>query len=147
VALVAKQILRDAFIQVNGVDLSDHCSSVAVEVSAEEVDLTAFTTAGYREFGQGFKDANITATFFQDYAAASVHQTLQPLFDSGGTFAVHIKSTQAVTSGTNPRISLGTAKLYGYNPIAGAVGEASTMDVTFRNAGTAGVTYGTSGTP
>lgn len=144
---MAKQILRNAYLQINGVDLSDHASSVTVESSAEEIDLTAFTSAGYREFGQGFKDATITATFFQDYAAASVHQTLQPLYDAGGTFAVHVKSENATTTATNPRISLGTARMFGYSPLAGAVGEASTMDVSFRNAGTAGLTYGTSGSP
>jgi hypothetical protein len=144
---MAKFVLRDGYIQVNGVDLSDHCSSVTVESTAEEIDLTAFTTAGYREFGQGFKDATVTATFFQDYAAASVHATLQPLYDAGGTFALHVKPTQSTTTSTNPRISLGTARMFGYTPLAGGVGEASTMDVSFRNAGTAGLTYGTSGTP
>jgi hypothetical protein len=48
---MAKFVLRDGYIQVNSVDLSDHCSSVTVESTAEEIDLTAFTTAGYREFG------------------------------------------------------------------------------------------------
>lgn len=144
---MAKFVLRNAFIQVNSVNLSDHCSSVAVESSAEEIDLTAFTSAGYREFAQGFKDAEITATFFQDYAAASVHATLQPLYDAGGTFAVYIKAENATTTSTNPRIELVTARLFGYTPLTGGVGEASTMDVTFRNAGTAGLTYGTTGSP
>lgn len=144
---MAKQILRDGYIQVNGVDLSDHCSSVTIEATVDDVDLTSFTTSGYREIGQGFKDATITATFFQDYAAASVHQTLQPLFDSGGTFSVHVKPTQSTTSATNPRMTMGTARMFGYSPLSGAVGEASTMDVAFRNAGTAGLTYGTSGSP
>lgn len=144
---MAKFVLRNAFIQVNGVNLSDHCSAVTVESTAEEIDMTAFTAAGYREFAQGFKDANLTATFYQDYAASNVHATLQPLFDSGGTFAVYVKADTATTSATNPRIELFTAKLFGYTPITGGVGEASTMDVTFRNAGTAGVTYGTTGSP
>lgn len=144
---MAKQILTNAFVQINGVDLSNHASSVTVESSADEVDLTSFGPSGYREFGQGFKDATVTVTFFQDYAAASVHQTLQPLYDSGGTFSVYIKPVNATTTSTNPRIELVTSKMYGYSPIAGAVGEASTMDVSFRNAGTAGVTYGTTGTP
>lgn len=144
---MAKFVLRDGFIQVNGVNLSDHCSSVTVESSADDIDLTAFTTAGYREFGQGFKDATITATFFQDYAASSVHATLQPLYDTGGTFSVYVKSTQSATSATNPRIELGTARMFGYSPLAGAIGDASSMDVEFRNAGTAGLTYGTTGSP
>jgi hypothetical protein len=144
---MAKFVLRNAFIQVNSVNLSDHCSSVTVESSAEEIDLTAFTSAGYREFAQGFKDATITATFFQDYASASVHQTLQPLYDAGGTFTVYVKADATTTSATNPRVELINARMFGYSPLAGAVGDASTMDVTFRNAGTAGLTYGTTGSP
>lgn len=144
---MAKFVLRNAFIQVNGVNLSDHCSSVEVESSAEDVDLTAFGSSAYREYGQGFKDATITATFFQDYASASVHQTLQPLYDAGGTFALYVKADAATTTATNPRMELLVARMFGYNPLAGAVGDASTMDVEFRNAGTAGLTYGTTGSP
>jgi hypothetical protein len=144
---MAKFTLKDGFIQVNGVNLSDHCSSVTVETTADDIDFTSFTTSGYREFGVGFRDATITATFFQDYAATSVHQTLQPLYDSGGTFSVYVKSTQAATSSTNPRMELVTARMFGYSPLAGGVGDASTMDVEFRNAGTAGLTYGTTGSP
>jgi hypothetical protein len=37
--------------------------------------------------------------------------------------------------------------MFGYNPLAGGVGDASTFDTEFRNAGTAGIQYATSGTP
>lgn len=128
-------------------NLSDHCSSVTIESTAEEIDFTAFTASGYREFGQGFKDATITATFFQDFAAGNVDATLQPLYDAGGTFSVHVKADAIATSATNPRYSLTTARMFSYSPIAGGVGDASTMDATFRNAGTAGLVRGTSGSP
>ena len=144
---MAKFVMRDGYIQVNHVDLSDHCSSVTVESTADDIDLTAFTTAGYREYGVGFKSATISATFFQDFASASVHQTLQPLYDTGGTFPVRVKATQSATGATNPRIELPTARMFGYNPLAGGVGDASTFDTEFRNAGTAGIQYATSGTP
>jgi hypothetical protein len=143
-----KFISRNAFIQVNGVDLSDHCSALSAEITTDDVDMTAFGPSGYRDIATGFKDANFTATFFQDYAAASVHATLQPLADSGGTFSVYVKADKAAaTSATNPRIELATARMFGYNPLSASVGDASTFDTSFRNAGTAGVTYGTTGTP
>jgi hypothetical protein len=144
---MAKFVMRDAYIQVNNVDLSDHCSSLTVESTADDVDLTAFTTAGYREYGVGFKSATITATFFQDYGAASVHSVLQPLYDTSGTFPVRVKASQQATSATNPRIELPVARMFGYNPLAGGVGDAASFDTEFRNAGTAGITYSTSGTP
>jgi hypothetical protein len=144
---VAKEVWRDGYIQVNSVDLSDHCSSMTIEGATEEVDLTSFTTAGYREIGTGFKTANITATFFQDFASGSVDATLQPLWDAGGTFAVHVKQHQTATSATNPRYSLGTARIMTYNPFGGGVGDPNSFDATFVNAGTAGLTRGTSGSP
>jgi hypothetical protein len=36
-----------------------------------------------------------------------------------------------------------TAKLYSYSGIAGGIGDASTFDASFRNAGTAGLVWGT----
>lgn len=139
---MAKQVLRNASIVVNSVNLSDHCSSVTIEDSAEEVDFTSFSTSAYREFGQGMKDATISATFFQDFAAASVDATLYPLYDSGGTFSVVVKPDAGATSSTNPSYTM-TARLYGYSGLNGAVGDANTIEATFRNAGTAGVTRGT----
>lgn len=138
---MAKIVLKDAFIQIDGTDLSDHVSSVTIEDSAEEVDLTGFG-ADYREFGQGLKDATITATVFQDFAAASVDAVLHPLYASGGTFGVVVRPTSATKSATNPEYTL-VSRLFTYSPLAGGVGEASTTDVTFRNAGTAGLQRGT----
>jgi hypothetical protein len=71
-----------------------------------------------------------------------VDAVLFPLYDSGGTFTVTVKATSSTTSSTNPQYSM-VSRLFNYNPIAGAVGDASTTTVTFRNAGTAGITRGT----
>jgi hypothetical protein len=142
VSTIAKHVLRSAVITVNGTDLSDHCSSVTLEDSAEEVDFTSFGASAYREFGQGMKDATITATFFNDYASSSVDAVLSAAYAGGTPFPVTVKASSAATSATNPIFTL-SAQLYNYNPIAGAVGDANTTDVTFRNAGTAGLTRGT----
>lgn len=139
VIFIAKEVLTNVKITVNSVDLSDHCSSVTLESTADEVEFTSFGTSGYREFGQGLKDATITASFFNDHAAASVADTLQPLYTSGGTFAVKIWPS---ASGTI--VYTQTSRLFSNPLLAGAVGEANTIDATFRNAGTAGITRGTS---
>ena len=138
---MAKHVLKDAVFTVDGTDLSDHASSVTLEDSADEVEFTSFG-AGYREFGQGLKDATITASVFNDYDAAQVDSVLNPLYASGGTFDVTVKADSATTSGSNPIWTL-TSRIYSYSPVAGAVGDANTTDLTFRNAGTAGLTRGT----
>jgi hypothetical protein len=139
---MAKTILKDVTISVNGVAIADHASAVSGDTSAEEVDVTCFGTAGWREFMQGLKDGQFTVTFFQDFAAGSVHATLQPLFASGSSFPLAIKPTSAAISATNPEIQM-TARLFSYSPVSGSVGEASTTEATFRNADPSGVVYDT----
>lgn len=139
-----KHVLRNAYIAVNGTALSDHASSLTVEDNAEEIDVTSFSANGYREFVPGLKDATITATFFQDYNSNSVHQLLRPLYESGGTFTLAVRpDAGAAVSSSNPGGTM-TARIYSYGGLAGGVGDAATFDATFRNAGTAGLTWGTS---
>lgn len=139
---MAKHVLKDAVLTVDGTDISDHVSAVTLEDTADEVDFSTFGNT-YREFGQGPKDATITATVFNDYDASQIDSILAPLYASGGTFGVTVKATSAATSGSNPIWSM-TARLFSYSPIAGSYGDANTTDLTFRNAGTAGLTRGTS---
>jgi hypothetical protein len=140
---MAKFVLAHPKLDVNGTNLEDHASSLEITTEFDEVELTSFCS-NYREFGQGLGDATWTVDFFQDYASGSVDAVLWPLSQSGGTFLIKASSGSAAVSATNPMYSM-TARLFSYAPIAGAVGEASTTSVTFRNAGTAGLTRATSG--
>lgn len=139
---MAKVVLKDASITVNGTDLSTRCDSVTIEDSAEEVDVTAFQGNGYREFAQGLKDATITASFFQDFASGSVHSVLNAVYQSGSTFDVVVKGDDGSVGEDNPSFTM-TARLFSYSPLAGGVGEASKIEATFRNAGD-GITVATS---
>lgn len=123
---------------VNGVDLSDHTTSIDAGDTSDEVDVTGLGET-YREFIRGLQDATVTTTFTQDYAGSSVDATVFPLYN--GNTAGTLKITPD-TSGTV--VYTLVAKPYSYNPISGGVGDANTVDVTWRNAGTAGLTRGTS---
>ena len=140
---MAKAVLTDAVITVNGTNLSDHCSSVTIEDTADEVEFTSFGSAAYREFGRGLKDVTITAEFYNDYAASSVDAVLSNEYTQGTAFPVTVKASSAATSSTNPIWSM-SSRLYSYTPLAGAVGDANTTTAVFRPAGTAGLTRGTS---
>lgn len=137
-----KKVLNNAYVDLNGVNLSSYCSSVTISDSAEEVDVTGFSSSGYREFIPGLKTASIVLNVFQDYDAGSVDATLQPLYASGGTFAVKVRADSAAVSATNPEYRM-TGRLYEFSPLAGGVGEANTTEVTINNAGTAGLVRGT----
>lgn len=138
---MAKQVLKDAFIEINGVNLSNYVSSVTLEDSADDVDLTGFGVE-YREHGQGLKDASIALDMFQNYDRSSVDATLYPLYASGGTFGVTVRPTSAAASDTNPRYSM-VGRLFTYNPLDGGVGNANTTRITIQNGGTAGLIRGT----
>jgi hypothetical protein len=132
-------VLRDVEILVNDVDLSDQCNNVTIEDTADAVDVTTFQGNGYKQNAVGLKDATATATFFQNFSTGSVHDTLSPLYSSGDTFDIKIKGTNAATGTSNPQIVM-TVRLFSYRPIGGGVGEASSIEASFQNAG-AGISY------
>lgn len=126
---MAKVILKNCFIEVDGVDFSDHTSSVEISLTKDEIDTTNFGGAG-RERAHGLKDDSFEINFQQDFDAASVDATLYPLWDDETEFAVRVRPTSAVVSATNPEYT-GTCILLEYQPLAGSVGELSETSVTF----------------
>ncbi len=134
---MAKFLLLDASITVNSVNLSDHCSQVTISNESDEVDVTSFG-ASNKEIRLGLGDGTITATFFQDFASGSVDATLAPLKGSNAGFPVVVKGTSSAVSATNPSYTM-TAVMPVYTPLGASVGEASTIDASFRNAAQTGI--------
>lgn len=134
---MAKFVLKNAVITIDGDDHSDHISEVTIETERDEVDVTAFG-ASNKEILAGLGDATITMQAFQDFASNKLNQNLWALSKSDTAFEVTVKPTNAATSATNPKFTM-QALLFSYSPIAGAVGEASTTELTFRNAAQAGL--------
>jgi hypothetical protein len=138
---MGKFVLTNASVVVNSVDLSDHVQSVTVETTRDDVEVTAMG-ATYKSYLGGLGDATISVTFFSDFAASSVHATLSPLSTSSTPFPVVVKPNNTTTSTTNPSFWI-SALLFGYTPIDGSVGDASTMDIEFRNASQLGMVVST----
>lgn len=126
---MAKLVLRDCFISVDGVDLSDHTSSVTITMEKDEIETTAFTGSG-RERVHGLNNDSFELNLQQDFDAASVDATLFPLWDQENEFVVEVRPTSAAASATNPSYT-GTCILLNYQPLAGGVGELSETSVTF----------------
>jgi hypothetical protein len=137
---MGKQVLRNVGVIVDDVDLSARTTSVTVEDAANEVDATAFGSE-YTSAVKGMRTAQVTATFQQDFSAGSVHDTLSALNDSDDTFEVIIvpDGVAAAITATNPGFRIAESMLLGYSPLNGSVGDLSTTDVTFTNAGDLGV--------
>lgn len=140
---MAKTVLKNATVLVNGVDISNHCSKATVQTSFSQVEFTSFGD-NFKEYAQGIGDAQISLDLFQDFAASSIDATLWPLLQSGSVFPVVVKPTSATASATNPAYVMNSA-LFDYNPIDGQVGNASTTTVTFHCGDASGVTRATAG--
>lgn len=134
---MAKQILRNAVITVNGVNLSDHASAVTINTEFDDVDLTSFG-ATLREHAKGIGDGSIEIEWFQDFAAASVDATLWPIAQGSTAVPVTVKADNAAVSPTNPLFTM-QGLLMNYSPLAGSVGEASTTSTTFQNGAQSGI--------
>jgi hypothetical protein len=128
---MAKLVLRDCYIEVDGTDFSSHVSSVTINLSKDEIDTTNFGGDG-RERAHGLKDDSFEVTFQQDFDANSVDDVLYPLWDNEDEFVVKVRPRRGSGSAApdNPEYSA-TCILLEYTPLAGDVGDLSTTDVTF----------------
>lgn len=124
---MGKVVLRDCFIEVDGVNFSSHISSVEVDLKKDEINTTNFGGSG-RERAAGLKDDMFTLNFQQDYSAGSVDDVLYPLWDLEQEFIINVRPTSAAVSVNNPEYT-GTCILLNYQPLAGKVGELSDTKV------------------
>jgi hypothetical protein len=129
---LAKFVLTDASVVLNSVDLSDHVSSVTLEITSDEIVTTAMGDTFQSRTG-GLKDGTLSIEFQQDFASSEVDATLFPLL--GSTTAFVVKPTSGSVSATNPSYS-GNVLVNSHSPVANGVGELATMSVSFPTSGT-----------
>lgn len=128
---VEKKILRNVGVEVDGTTLTTRARSVDVDLSADELDVTAFGGSGYREFEPGLKAGTIAVEFYQGFDSGGVHQTLWPHAEANDEFEIRIGPEGLTPADTNP-IFVANVKLFAYKFLQGEVGQASTNPVTFR---------------
>jgi hypothetical protein len=135
---MAVYLSNGVVLTVNAVDLSALVSSVTINRSFEELDITAMGDSGRRAV-KGLEASNITIDFFNDEATAKTLQTLQAVWGTSTT--VTVKQTSATVSATNPLYTM-SCLVNNTTPINGAVGDLSTQSVTWNVNGTIAVTTG-----
>lgn len=116
---MASFVLKNAFVLVNAVDLSDHVKQVTVNYSAELKDKTAMSMNSRARLG-GLKDWSLDIQFFQDYAAAKVDATV--FTQVGNQIAIEVRPDAGARSTTNPGFT-GNGIIDSYQPVAGTVGD------------------------
>lgn len=129
---MAKFAATDYSITINGSDFSSNLNSVELALEADDLETTAFG-AGWRTRIGGLKNGSLTLNFMQDFGAASVDATLNPLL---GTIAtVVIKPTSGTVTATNPSYTA-SCLVNQYSPFASSVGDIATLSVTWPTSGT-----------
>ena len=128
---MAKIVLTDVKVTVNSVNLSDHIASVTLTTDVNEVTTTGFSESAISRVG-GLKDNSVQIEFHQDFAATNVEATIYPLV--GTVTTVAITPTSSAVSATNPSYTF-SALIGSWSPIAGAVGDLSTVSVTWAISG------------
>lgn len=125
---MAKLVLTNAYVTINGVDLSDSIASVTLSTTRDAVETTAFGSTGARTRVAGLTDNSVTLEFHQDFASGEVEATIYPLL--GTATAVVVKPNGSSTSTTNPSYAF-DALVTEWTPVNGAVGELASASVTW----------------
>ena len=126
------EVLTDARVEYDSVDLSAFVTSVALTYESEAQDDTAMGDDTRSNLG-GLKNWSAEIEFNQDFAASGPDATL---FAKVGSIAnLKIRKTSAAIGSTNPEYS-GDALLTSYPPFGNSVGDKATTSASFVPGGT-----------
>lgn len=118
-------------VVVDSVDLSTLVSSVTINRSFDELEVTAMGDGGHK-FVKGLEASSVTIDFFNDSATDKTLQKLNSIWGQNKT--VVIKQTSAAVSATNPSYTM-TCLINNLTPVNGAVADISTQSVTWNVSG------------
>lgn len=130
---MAKYVIKDAVVSVDGADLSDRVASVTVNMDADDVDVSTMGTGVHQHLG-GLRNDRFEVTFLSDYASAKVDAVLYQLLATASSqpeFTVYVQPVSGGVSSTNPQYKSTKCILLSYQPIAGNVGDRSETQVVF----------------
>jgi hypothetical protein len=129
---MARIVLTNVDVEIAGVNLSDHISSVSLSSTWDAVETTAFgggnVPSAARTRQAGLVDNAVTLEFHQDFAAGEVEATIYPLL--GTVAAIKVQPVNAAISTDSPQYQF-NALISEWTPVNGAVGELATASVTW----------------
>jgi hypothetical protein len=133
---MAVYLSNGVVLTVNAVDLSTLVSSVTINRSFDELEVTAMGDSGHK-FVKGLEASTITIDFFNDEASTKTLQTLNSTWGTSTT--VTVKQKTGTTAPDNPLYTM-SCLVNNTTPVNGAVGDISTQSVTWTVNGTIAVT-------
>jgi hypothetical protein len=127
---MAKQVLTSPTVVFAGGTISANVAQVTIAFEADDVEVTNFSSGGYRESIGGLKSGTFSMELHQDYALSSIDSTF--FSNLGGTVAVSVKPQNGTAApGTaNPQYNFNVL-VTGYDAVDSAVGDLSTFSVSY----------------
>ncbi len=127
---MAKRIALKDLVEVDGVDLSNFCRSVAFTSTDDRIDVSGFNTTGASEFLAGTRVQEVACEFFGSRGSSEVHAVVWPLHRDRTNFDfVWRADSSAGVSATNPELR-GTVAVPEYTEGA-TRGDVEVQTITF----------------
>jgi hypothetical protein len=123
-------------VKINSVDLSAYVTSVTLNRTFDELEVTAMGDGGHK-FVKGLEAATVTIDLNNDTAATTVLPTLQSAWGTNVPIVLLQQKGTAV-SATNPLYTM-TCLINNTTDINGAVGDLGMMSLSFNVSGTVAV--------
>ena len=115
-------------VKINTVDLSDHVTSITLNRTFDELEVTAMGDSSHK-FVKGLEASSVTIDFLNDTATANVLATLQAAWGTTVT-CVFLQDKLTAVGATNPLYTV-SLLINNTTDINGAVGDIGTMSITF----------------
>ncbi|HEX4521661.1 MAG TPA: hypothetical protein VH063_18950 [Gaiellaceae bacterium] len=126
-----KFVVKEGVLEIAGVDLSDHVTSIDIPLTKDQIDATGLNAGGGHDWVHGLADEGCVVEFMNDEDSGSVTDTLFPLYRDEDEFEITYQNFQGAVSDENPSYRM-TAKLFNYDPVNGQVGALSKSQTTFK---------------
>ena len=123
-------------VKINSVDLSAYVTSVTLNRTFDELEVTAMGDSGHK-FVKGLEAATVTIDLNNDTATSTVLPTLQAAWGTNVPIVLLQQKGTAV-SATNPLYTM-TCLVNNTTDINGAVGDLGMMSLSFNVSGTVAV--------
>jgi hypothetical protein len=127
--MASSTYLSNPVLTINGVDLTDMCTSATLTYLVEALEDTAFGTNS-RTYTAGLVNNEVSLTMYASFAATETYATLFNLI--GAKTVVTLKPSSAADSTSNPKFILTDTYLESLPVINASLGALSTYDVVFQ---------------
>jgi predicted secreted protein len=136
---MAKYVVQNPVVVFAGGTISANVAQATIALEADDIEVTSFSSNGYRDRIGGLKSGTLSMELHQDFALASIDSTF--FTNLGGTAAVAIRPAGTAAAGSASPSYEFSVLCTEYSPIDSAVGDLATFSVSFPITGA--VTRGT----